>query len=300
MSSEQPRPEDTDPLTAPHWPLNSASSPLDPHLVETRDERSIHHRTIPAPPDVDQILSGEYTGWIPIIRAGESLDEAKKRADSTVNRIEREIADENTPTQMVVRTSEGPRTTSEVLGSIGPELLVTPPLSPATTSRVDYFVPDPDSVDSPADALELARQRIAQMRESLQKSLSNVTKSFDHPIFKPETQPISNPPVSHTRVMPPVREETSIVEPVAENVTVVEEPVTHYRVQEQTVETELRATPQFEVDQAPAQDHSLELVIMRDEIKDLRARLDASQKLIEDLMHRITNLAEMALKGRQN
>lgn len=305
MSSDSSRPENVDPLTAPVWPISGGSSPLDPQLTETRDESSIHHRTIPAPPDVDQILSGEYTGWIPIIRSGESMEAAQKRADKTVNHIEQLLVDESTPTQMVVKTSEGPRTTSEVLGSIGPEFVVTPPISQQkpTQSRVDYFVADPDSVESAADALELARQRIAQMRESLQKSLSNVTKSFEHPIFTPQAQPIYNPPVSHTRVMPPVRE--TVIPPVAETVVaepapIVEEPVTHYRIQEQSVEEELRPTPQFSVDEVQKQDHSLELVIMRDEIKDLRARLDASQKLIEDLMHRITNLAELALRGRQN
>jgi hypothetical protein len=309
MSSDQSRPEKLDPLTAPTWPITVEASPLDPHMALARDENTIHHRTIPAPPDVDQILSGEYTGWVPIIRAGESLDDAQTRANLTVTKIEQQIVHENSLSQTQFNTSEGPRTTSEVLGSIGPEFVVTPPGTPqvATRSRVDYFIPDPDSVDSPADALEIARQRIAQMRESLQKSLTNVTKSFDHPIFKPENQPINQPPVTHTRVMPPQREEVKpaptesqpiIQEPNTQSR--VEEPVTHYRVQEQVVEDELRATPQFTVDEVAVKDHSLELVIMRDEIKDLRARLDASQKLIEDLMHRITNLAELALKGRQN
>jgi hypothetical protein len=46
------------------------------------------------------------------------------------------------------------------------------------------------------------------------------------------------------------------------------------------------------------QTNALELVIMRDEIKDLRERLDHSQRMIEELMHRIANLAEMALTQR--
>jgi hypothetical protein len=37
---------------------------------------------------------------------------------------------------------------------------------------------------------------------------------------------------------------------------------------------------------------------MRDEIKDLRDRLDTSQKLIESLMERLANLAELALTSR--
>jgi hypothetical protein len=59
--------------------------------------------------------------------------------------------------------------------------------------------------------------------------------------------------------------------------------------------TESQTQPESDVQAAPA-DHSLELMIMRDEIKDLRNRLDASQKLIEELMHRLANLAELALK----
>jgi hypothetical protein len=37
---------------------------------------------------------------------------------------------------------------------------------------------------------------------------------------------------------------------------------------------------------------------MRDEIKDLRDRLDSSQKLIETLMVRLADLAELALKRK--
>jgi hypothetical protein len=309
MSSEDLRPEDLDPLTAPSWPITVQTSPLDPQLVKPADGENLLQRTIPAPPDVDQILSGEYTGWVPIIRAGESMEAAKLRAEAAIDRIENDVVTENTSSQLVVDTAEGPRTTSEVLGSIGPERVVAAPVAPQvnTKSRIDYFVPDPDAVDSPADALELARQRIAQMREGLQKSVSNVTKSFDHPFFKPESQPINNPPVVHTRVLPveteTVEEKTEVQESLAQHIStekITEEPITHYRVREQLVDEELNPKPQFSTDQIQVQDHSLELVIMRDEIKDLRARLDASQKLIEDLMHRITNLAELALKGRQN
>ena len=49
-----------------------------------------------------------------------------------------------------------------------------------------------------------------------------------------------------------------------------------------------------------SKDHSLELVIMRDEIRDLRDRLDSSQRLIEDLMIRLAQLTEIALKNRLN
>jgi hypothetical protein len=39
---------------------------------------------------------------------------------------------------------------------------------------------------------------------------------------------------------------------------------------------------------------------MRDEIRDLRDRLDSSQKLVEDLMLRLANLTEIALQHRSN
>jgi hypothetical protein len=59
-----------------------------------------------------------------------------------------------------------------------------------------------------------------------------------------------------------------------------------------------QASPTVIIDEAAEQTHSLELVIMRDEIKDLRDRLDSSQKLIENLMVRLADLAELALKRR--
>jgi hypothetical protein len=59
-----------------------------------------------------------------------------------------------------------------------------------------------------------------------------------------------------------------------------------------------QAAPTIIIDEAADQSHSLELVIMRDEIKDLRDRLDSSQKLIENLMVRLADLAELALKRK--
>jgi hypothetical protein len=47
------------------------------------------------------------------------------------------------------------------------------------------IVPDPDFVVSPAEALEEARRRIAQMRASLQTNINRVSQSFEHPIFTP-------------------------------------------------------------------------------------------------------------------
>ena len=71
------------------------------------------------------------------------------------------------------------------------------------------------------------------------------------------------------------------------------------RVDENFFSQSQPATTYVLSDQAP-KDNSLELVIMRDEIRDLRDRLDSSQKLIEDLMLRLANLTEIALQNRQN
>jgi hypothetical protein len=37
---------------------------------------------------------------------------------------------------------------------------------------------------------------------------------------------------------------------------------------------------------------------MRDAIQALRNRLDASQNLVEEMMHKLSNLAELALRSR--
>jgi hypothetical protein len=70
-------------------------------------------------------------------------------------------------------------------------------------------------------------------------------------------------------------------------------------VEEPASETkQTSATSKVVSDESVTSEHSLELVIMRDEIKDLRDRLDTSQKLIESLMERLANLAELALTSR--
>jgi hypothetical protein len=71
------------------------------------------------------------------------------------------------------------------------------------------------------------------------------------------------------------------------------------RVDENVFAQSASTTTYLLSDQTP-KDNSLELVIMRDEIRDLRDRLDSSQKLIEDLMLRLANLTEIALQNRQN
>jgi hypothetical protein len=166
------------------------------------------------------------------------------------------------------------------------------------------------------------------MRASLQTNINRVSQSFDHPIFAPIEVSVQEAPpfipVTQTEVpaAAAVEEpksfdslfETDVVgeQPVAP----APEPVFNQRTHQQevpkveSVKTEAReeprvytqstqqASPTIIIDEAAEQTHSLELVIMRDEIKDLRDRLDSSQKLIETLMVRLADLAELALKRK--
>lgn len=169
-------------------------------------------------------------------------------------------------------------------------------------------VADPDAVTSPAEALDQARKRIAAMRASLQLNLNQVAQSFSHPIFTPSTESDSAP--SRASASPTSNlgsektESIQIAEPTIPNATSAPSATTSTTAppQEEYVQptrvftpTESEPQPEAQV-QSTGSDHSLELMIMRDEIKDLRDRLDASQKLIEELMHRLANLAELALR----
>ena len=59
-----PSDNSNDPLTAPSWPTGAVDdSVLDPHTTEQLpdDDAMRTRRSVPKPPDVDQILRGEYT-----------------------------------------------------------------------------------------------------------------------------------------------------------------------------------------------------------------------------------------------
>lgn len=249
-----PQPTDDeafDPLTAPAWMFEDDDDILlAPPVAEFFSEFSGPGIVPTPPPNVDQIISREYTGWIPIIQAGESLAEAQARA-SEVSDLHEEL---NPEASLTVAETKAPSFTQQV-----------------------HVVDDPDEVVSPAQALAQARERIASMRASLQLNLNKVASSFEHPIFTDATPE----PVTQNIVEPP---------DVASLNTQESPQVTHVFVQTETQE------PPVSDNQVASHEHSLELMIMRDEIKDLRDRLDASQKLIEDLMHRLANLAELALK----
>ena len=289
-----------DPLTAPFWPVVEGEVVLlDPEVTE--ESRGVAKpqwitTSAPQPPNVDQILRGEYTGWVPIIKAGESLRDAETRAEEKLDRIEATIEFEETFPPEEGASSEMWQLPSQILDP----LVVTPPVSSTNPSRNasawTNLVDDPDTVKSPAAALEEARARIQAMRDSLQYNIRRVSESFEHPVFSDGD---ATDVFVETDDQPSMKSEnetnsqSSQPEPhkIAAPTVVIESPAHEY----------VTSSPLGEaVAESKAPDTSLELMIMRDEIKDLRTRLDASQKLIEDLMHRLTNLTELALKSRQN
>ena len=339
------RSENWDPLTSPVWDLSDVDEPtLAPPIEQFMpiDEDTMIRRRPPLPPDADEIIRGEYTGWVPLIKSGETLDQAKAREENRVSSFETSVPNVDAhawaPIEVVV-SDESEFIAPDDLASDLPMTVREPVVEVRPYAFPTEIVPDPDFVVSPAEALEEARRRIAQMRASLQTNINRVSQSFDHPIFTPvevsvqeapfvpavETQPAVVPEPSTTPVAEVIEEpksfeslfETEVEFDVAPPSAPAPEPVftqnapTHQEVQgTESVKTETReeprvftqstqqASPTIIIDEAAEQTHSLELVIMRDEIKDLRDRLDSSQKLIENLMVRLADLAELALKRK--
>jgi len=328
------RSEDLDPLTSPIWDFKDIDEPtLAPPIEQfmPTDEDTMIRRRPPLPPDADEIIRGEYTGWVPLIKSGESLEEAKAREENRVSSLDVSISnvDVNAWTPIEVVTSDEVEFTApNDLASDVPTTVREPLVEVRPYAFPFEIVPDPDFVVSPAEALEEARRRIAQMRASLQTNINRVSQSFEHPIFTPiEVSVQEAPPFvpdAQTQVsVTPVIEEPKTFESLFETEveSVIETPVQQPAFVESTthqnesprfesVKTEVReeprvftqstqqASPTIIIDEAAEQTHSLELVIMRDEIKDLRDRLDSSQKLIENLMVRLADLAELALKRK--
>jgi hypothetical protein len=331
------RSEKWDPLTAPVWDLSDVDEPtLAPPIEQFMpiDEDTIIRRRPPLPPDADEIIRGEYTGWVPLIKSGESLEEAKAREEKLASGISQKVqnVDMNSWSPIeIVDTDDTEFISPKDLFSDSVEAVREPVVEVRPYSFPTEIVPDPDFVVSPAEALEEARRRIAQMRASLQTNINRVSQSFDHPIFAPVEVSVQEAPpfvpVAQTAVPPVVTPVAEVIEEqdsfdsMFETDAVVEQPVAPAQVFTQaqphqesprfeSVKTETReeprvftqstqqASPTIIIDEAAEQTHSLELVIMRDEIKDLRDRLDSSQKLIETLMVRLADLAELALKRK--
>ena len=320
------RSEKWDPLTAPVWDLSDVDEPtLAPPIEQFMpiDEDTIIRRRPPLPPDADEIIRGEYTGWVPLIKSGETLDQAKAREENRVSSFETAIpnVDANAWAPIeVVSSDESEFVAPDDLASDAPMTVREPVVEVRPYAFPSEIVPDPDFVVSPAEALEEARRRIAQMRASLQTNINRVSQSFDHPIFAPIEVSVQEAPpfipVTQTEVPAAVVEEPKSFDSLFETDAVVEPPAPQptfapsSAMYQESVRTETReeprvytqstqqASPTIIIDEAAEKTHSLELVIMRDEIKDLRDRLDSSQKLIETLMVRLADLAELALKRK--
>ena len=321
------RSEKWDPLTAPVWDLSDVDEPtLAPPIEQFMpvDEDTIIRRRPPLPPDADEIIRGEYTGWVPLIKSGETLDQAKAREENRVSSFETDIpnVDANAWAPIeVVASDESEFVAPDDLASDVSSSVREPVVEVRPYAFPSEIVPDPDFVVSPAEALEEARRRIAQMRASLQTNINRVSQSFDHPIFAPIEVSVQEAPpfipVTQTEVTAAtIVEEPKSFDSLFETDAVVEPPAPQPNfapssaTYQESVRTETReeprvytqstqqASPTIIIDEAAEQTHSLELVIMRDEIKDLRDRLDSSQKLIENLMVRLADLAELALKRK--
>ena len=320
------RSEKWDPLTAPVWDLSDVDEPtLAPPIEQFMpiDEDTIIRRRPPLPPDADEIIRGEYTGWVPLIKSGETLDQAKAREENRVSSFETAIpnVDANAWASIeVVSSDESEFVAPDDLASDVSSSVREPVVEVRPYAFPSEIVPDPDFVVSPAEALEEARRRIAQMRASLQTNINRVSQSFDHPIFAPIEVSVQEAPpfipVTQTEVPAAVVEEPKSFDSLFETDAVVDPPAPQptfapsSAMYQESVRTEMReeprvytqstqqASPTIIIDEAAEKTHSLELVIMRDEIKDLRDRLDSSQKLIETLMVRLADLAELALKRK--
>jgi hypothetical protein len=320
------RSEKWDPLTAPVWDLSDVDEPtLAPPIEQFMpiDEDTMIRRRPPLPPDADEIIRGEYTGWVPLIKPGETLDQAKAREENRVSSFETAIpnVDANAWAPIeVVSSDESEFVAPDDLASDVSSSVREPVVEVRPYAFPSEIVPDPDFVVSPAEALEEARRRIAQMRASLQTNINRVSQSFDHPIFAPIEVSVQEAPpfipVTQTEVPAAVVEEPKSFDSLFETDAVVEPPAPQptfapsSAMYQESVRTETReeprvytqstqqASPTIIIDEAAEKTHSLELVIMRDEIKDLRDRLDSSQKLIENLMVRLADLAELALKRK--
>ena len=289
-----------DPLTAPVWEITEdvdlVLAPDVEEFMPTKEDTMIRRRPL-LPPDADEIIRGEYTGWVPLIKAGETLADAKAREEKLALYLNPANEDSNYQNDFAAPDDLG----SDRVFEIREPIVEVRPYNFPTE-----LVGDPDLVVSPTEALEEARRRIAQMRASLQTNINRVSQSFDHPIFTEPVEDVvlegqsalsTDEPRIETKSFEALfeTEQTQtqewLREPEAVQTQVREEP----RVYTQSTQ---QASPTVIIDEAADQTHSLELVIMRDEIKDLRDRLDSSQKLIENLMVRLADLAELALKRR--
>ena len=248
-----------DAFTSPSWQIPDLDEAvLAPPLEDYGLTDFRAPRDLPTPPDVDEILRGEYTGWIPVIREGESLEQVQEREQARTTPPVSTQAPVSPSPWLAVETFDygaqieyetpiqAPVVQQPVVTPVTPAMTETPPPSTPVT---EYFASEQIHAQPNQVEVETA-------------SPHNVQDAFDDTF---DTSSWDSQPVRPEQGSSPTTQSI--------DATIVN-------------------------DHSTATDHSLELVIMRDEIQDLRARLDASQKLVEEMMHKLAELAELALRSR--
>jgi HAMP domain-containing protein len=291
---------DLDPLTSPNSKLadkvDSVRGSDVEEIMSSKEDTMIRQRPL-LPPDADEIIRGEYTGWVPLIKPGETLADAKAREEKLalyLNPVERD-------TNYMSEFSAPVNFASDSVSQIGKPIVEFVP-----ANFPNAIVADPESVLSPTEALEEARRRIAQMRSSLQTNINRAPQNFAVPIFTEqieeiELKEISDLPADEQEITSQTFESLFETIPTSEQGWPQEPEPVEIQVHEESqvyTQTTQQASPTVIIDEAADKTQSLELVIMRDEIKNLRDRLDTSDKLIENLMVRLADIAELAIKHR--
>jgi hypothetical protein len=278
-----------DAFTSPSWQIPELDEAvLAPPLEDFGLTDFRAPRDLPKPPDVDEILRGEYTGWVPVIREGESLAQAQEREQALVAPT---VIEE---TVQVVEVVQQPAVVEQGQAT-------QPPVSQSPWLAVETF------------------EYGLQAHHEVPKQPQSTPVAYVEPIQEvPRVQPAvvtqvaESAPVVDATFETPVREDPAFVTAPAPQppASAVQSDTFNDTFDTSTWSSSDSGTSQsapqqpqsidatFVTEPAAQADQSLELVIMRDEIQDLRTRLDASQKLVEEMMHKLANLAELALRSR--
>jgi hypothetical protein len=274
-----------DAFTSPSWQIPELDEAvLAPPLEDFGLTDFRAPRDLPRPPDVDEILRGEYTGWIPVIREGESLEQVQEREQTHISEtvavhVEEVVAQSEAVQQrepMQQPASRTPRLAVETFEyghpaqhEVSAPPRSTPVVQPTPVAPMQtYVAPQPVAQPAPVSQPTVyAQPTPVEQPEPTQVAPQPVARPAQSDAFNDTFDTSSWSSADASTEQTPSRPTQSIDAKFVDDVT------------------------------APA-DNSLELVIMRDEIQDLRNRLDASQKLVEEMMHKLANLAELALRSR--
>lgn len=294
-----------DAFTSPSWQIPELDEAvLAPPLEDYGLTDFRAPRDLPKPPDVDEILRGEYTGWVPVIRAGESLEQAQERvqAQSTAAVVSVEEV-------LVVETFEyGLQAEHEAPAPVEPKTVAQPrdfvppiPVTQVPEAPVTQVPEAPATYEPPVQEVPVPQPTVATSIPEPTPNLHNVFESYEDTSTSAtfESRPATEPVAEYATPTPP--EPVSSAAPADafhDTFDTSSWNAGEFAASQSAPRQTQSIDATFVSDSAPAADHSLELVIMRDEIQDLRQRLDASQKLVEEMMHKLASLAELALRSR--